>query len=171
LIRLQNFKINNNGNKMQGKYIVWIILAVIATMSSISVYTHFSTQHQLSPVVLSKLIQPYKEYIKNGEYEKAYNELTSEDYRAKFTFAQYKLHQDSNKVVFGDLVELKPVSGVFLKETTKESKIIFKATFGYIGSKKQQRILLDITREKGKYKIDNSYNSYLSMGTMMSVIY
>jgi hypothetical protein len=156
---------------MQGKYIVWIVILVILIMSGLAYWTQSNTSGEVSPKIIKELIEPYTELIKNNNYEEAYFSFTSSDYRAKTTLAQYTRAQDSNFTHYGELVDIKPVSGVFLKETAKGNKIIFKATFGYIGSNKSQRIMLDAIREDGKYKLYNTYNSYVSIGGLMPVIY
>ena len=162
---------NIKGKFMQGRYIVWIVISVIIVMSGLAFWTQSNLSDEVSPKIMEKLIEPYNGFIKNKNYESAYFSLTSLDYRAKTTLAQYIHAQDSNFTYFGELVDLKPLSGVFLKETAQGNKIIFKATFAYIGSKKSQRIVLDAIREDGEFKLYNTYNSYVSIGGLMPVIY
>lgn len=130
-----------------------------------------NTSSKVSPAIINELIIPYQELISSGKFEEAYFSMTSIDYRESNTLAKYLKAQDSNKTVYGELVELKPVSGVFLKETSQGNKIIFKATFAYIGSKASQRIIIDAIREGNEFKLYNTYNSYVSIGGLLPVIY
>ncbi|MBX3044424.1 MAG: hypothetical protein KIT33_13055 [Candidatus Kapabacteria bacterium] len=156
---------------MKGKYIVWIVLLVIALMSGIAFFMQSKTSSKVSPQIIEQLIEPYKQLLQSGNFEEAYYSLTSIDYKVDNTFAKYLAAQDSNKAVYGELVDLKPVSGVFLKETTQGNKIIFKATFAYIGSKSSQRIVIDAIKENDEFKLFKTYNSYVSIGGLVPVIY
>ncbi len=156
---------------MKGKYIVYIIIAVIMLMSGAAYWIQTNARAKITPQIMEQLIIPYQRAISARDYTKAYNEFTSNDYKSKFTLEQYLNAQDSNFAIYGSLDDLKPVSGVFLKETATGNKIIFKATFAYIGSKKHQRIIVDVINEKGKFRLYNTYNSYVSMGGLLPVIY
>lgn len=156
---------------MQGKNIVWIIATVILIMSGVAFFVQSGTSGKVNPLIMNELINPYKELISNGNYETAYSQFTSVDYKVKFTLNNYLAAQDSNMRNYGELKELRPVSGVFLKESAQGNKVVFKATFAYIGSKASQRIIIDAIKEDGKFKIYNTYNSYVSIGNLMPVIY
>jgi hypothetical protein len=140
-------------------------------MSILAYIKQTNTNNTVNPRVIEELINPYEKLIKQADYETAYNEFTSKEYKSKYTLAQYLRAQDSNRTVFGNLELLKPVSGVFLKETVQDNKIIFKATFGYVGEKSTQRIIIDAIQENGKFKLYNTYNSYVSIGGLLPVIY
>ncbi|MDX9790467.1 MAG: hypothetical protein WC313_06475 [Candidatus Kapaibacterium sp.] len=156
---------------MKGRYIVWIVVSVIVIMSAAAFIKQSDTSSSVSPVIMENLIQPYAECLSSADYERAYFEYTSVDYKSKITLANYLSAQDTNIVKFGKLKELKPVSGVFLKETVQGNKIVFKATFAYLGEKGGQRIIVDAIKEDGKFKIFNTYNSYVSIGGLLPVIY
>lgn len=156
---------------MQGKYIVWIVISVIIIMSGAAFFIQSGTSNKVSPIIIDKLITPYVKLINVGNFEEAYFQYTSVDYRAKFTLSQYIKAQEQNLEKYGELLELKPVSGVFLKEATQGNKIVFKATFAYIGSKSSQRIVVDAIQEDDTFKLFNTYNSYVSIGGLLPVIY
>lgn len=171
LNRLYFFKNLQMDGIVQGKYIVWIISGVIVGMGALAFFIKSGAQGKISPLIMANVINPYKELIITRDYENAYKIYASSDYKSKYTYAQFRMAQDSNRIEYGELLDIKPVSGLFLKETTSENRVIFKATFGYIGSKKQQRIIIDIIKENGVFKIYRTYNSYVSIGGLLPVIY
>lgn len=156
---------------MKGKFIPYIVVTVIIFMSITAYYIKTNQKNNIQPQMTKNLISKYEEYIKNGRYSDAYYELTSTEYKKRTTLAQYLNSQNSNKGKYGRLKSLKPLSGLFLRETSSTDKTIIKATFIYSGEKSAQRIIIDAVKENGKYKIDNTYNSYVSIGGLLPVIY
>ena len=156
---------------MQGKYIVWIIATVIALMGGLAFFMQINTRNEVEPRIKNELILPYQELLKQGKFEEAYYQMTSPDYRTKYTLAQYIKAQDSNRSVFGNLVELKEVSGLYMKETIRGNRAVFKATYGYICQKASERIMIEAILVNGKFKLQNTYTSFVTIGSLQPVIY
>ncbi|MBE2188251.1 MAG: hypothetical protein KGZ71_14445 [Desulfobulbaceae bacterium] len=150
---------------------VFGVLAIVIVFSIIA-YKNFRLGEDIvMPKVMDELIQPYTELIGKGEFEKAYANYTSIDYRRKYTNARYLSAQDSNTTKFGKILDIKPVSGILVSEKSQSKPWIYKGTFAYIGEKDTMRIVIDVTLEDGVFKIYNTYNSYLAISSVTPVIY
>ncbi len=156
------------------KKVLFVIISVIFIVV-IASYFSFRFQKKLidetSPKILSELIIPYSELIKNKEYEKAYNDMTTESYKERHTLKDYLQSQKQNNDYFGNLVAMKLTSGIFIKMFDKENKWIYRGTIDYIASKKSTKFTIDVALENGVFKIARTYPSQITIRNSVPMIF
>jgi hypothetical protein len=150
---------------------VFGVLAIVIVFSIIAYKNFRDGEDIVMPKVMDELIKPYVKLIGNGEFEQAYSQYTSIDYKRKYTQARYLAAQDSNLTKFGKITDIVPVSGIMVSEKSPTKPWIYKGTFAYIGEKDTMRIVIDVTLEDGFFKIYNTYNSYVAISSVTPVIY
>lgn len=159
---------------MKSKYSTYIVLAVLAVVSILSIFAYYNQKSKnqiIGDSINSKLLIPYLNELQIGNYEKAYQLFTSKDYKKKYTLARYKLAQDSNLVANGKITSLKPISGIFVRETAPGAISVFKGTILLEAEKAKKNIVIEITIENDSMKINRTYDSYLTMSNILPVIY
>lgn len=152
-------------------YIVLGVLAVVIILSILAYYNQKSKNKIIGDSIVNELLIPYLNELQMGNYEKAYQLFTSKDYKKKYTLAKYKQAQDSNLVANGTITSLKPISGIFVKETAPGGITIFKGTVLLEAEKIKKNIVVEITIENDSMKINRTYDSYLTMSNILPVIY
>lgn len=150
---------------------VFLVLIAVIIMSIIAYQNFRRTEDVITPKLMEDLIEPYTKLISQGEYEAAYNQFTSKDYRKDYTLARYISAQDSNYHRYGRLIAIKPVSGILVSEKPQSKPWIYKGTFAYVAEKDTLRIVIDATLEDGRFKIYKTYNSYLAISSVTPIIY
>lgn len=142
-----------------------ILIAVAVLVTSLGVAGYFAQKNRdenITPRIISEVIVPYSNAIKNKEYEFAYQNLTTEDYKQKYSYDDFLSAQNSNNEKYGDLVDIKPLSGIFLTQKGMHKPWRFVGTLRYRGLKKQERVQIEIARDKnGKFLINNTFLSLL----------
>jgi hypothetical protein len=58
-----------------------------------------------------------------------------------------------------------------MKETIRGNRAVFKATYGYICQKASERIMIEAILVNGKFKLQNTYTSFVTIGSLQPVIY
>lgn len=150
---------------------VFLVLIAVIIMSIIAYQNFRRTEDIVTPKLMDELIEPYSRLIAQGEYEAAYEQFTSEDYKKEYTLARYLGAQDSNYQKYGRLYSIQPVSGILVSEKSQSKPWIYKGTFAYIAEKDTIRIVIDATLEDGRFKIFKTYNSYLAISSVTPIIY
>lgn len=152
-------------------FVVFGVLALVIILSIFAYYNQKSKNQIIGDKINDELLIPYMEELKNGNIEKAYQLYTSKDYKKKYTLAKYKQAQDSNLVANGTINSLKPISGIFVRETAPGGITVFKGTVLLEADKAKKNIVVEITIEQGSMKINRTYDSYLTMSNILPVIY
>lgn len=158
-------------SKMKAYAPVFGVIIIVIVLSIIAYQNFRKVEDIVMPKVLDELIEPYVTAVSNRDYEEAYSKFTSQDYKRIYTKARYFSAQDSNFSKFGKLINITPVSGMLVSEKSQNKPWIYKGTFAYIGEQDTMRIVIDVTLENGKFKIYNTYNSYLAISSVTPVIY
>lgn len=157
-------------NKRNSNIITFSIIGFVLILSVTAFIIQKNSQEKLSPIIIEKLLKPYTNTLKQNDYESAYSLFTSVNYKRDYTLASYKAAQDSNFKVLGKTVDIVPASGIFVKEASKNYPV-FKATLIYKSEKISKVIVIDVVFENGNPKIEKTYNSELTIGTLTPVIY
>jgi hypothetical protein len=157
-------------NKKKSNIITYSIIGSVLILSVIAFIIQKNSQEKLNPIIIENLLTPYSNSLKMRDYERAYNSYTSINYRLNYTLTSFIASQDSNYLVLGKVIDIVPASGIFVKESSKDLPI-FKATLIYKSEKTSKVIVMDVIFEEGKPKIEKTYNSELTIGTLTPKIY
>lgn len=153
---------------------LWIIIGIIATIIMLSVIAFYIQKNNntiISNSIQQDLLEPYVELLQNQKFDIAYQKYTSEDYKKKYTLAKYIASQDSNYIANGKIIKITPVSNIFIKEVTSKDLTVFKGTFNYESEKTKKKILIEIIKEDNLFKINRTYDSYLTISDQIPTIY
>ena len=157
--------------KAQSNSILIAVLAVVIILSVIGYYSQKNKNNNIGKRVYSELLQEYTSLLQNKEFDKAYNNFTSEDYKRKYTLAAFIHAQDSNHTAYGKLQSIMPATGIFFKEMGDSKFIVYKGTVRYKAEKSERLIVVEICFENGKMKLNRTYDSYVTLGNVLPVIY
>jgi len=158
-------------NSKNSTIVVFGILATVIILSIFAYYNQKSKNQIIGDSINQELLIPYINELRSSNYELAYHLFTSKDYKKKYTLAKYKAAQDSNLVANGKIIALKPLSGIFVKETATGGITVFKGTVALEAEKGKKNIVVEITIENDSMKINRTYDSYLTMSNILPVIY
>lgn len=151
--------------------IVFGVLIAVIILSIMAYYNQKSKNQIIGDSINGELLIPYLSELQSGNYERAYQFFTSKDYKKKYTLARYKQAQDSNLVANGQIKSLKPLSGIFVRESAPGGLTVFKGTVLLESEKAKKNIVVEITIENDSMKINRTYDSYLTMSNILPVIY
>lgn len=153
----------------------WLFFSIIISVILIlSIWGYLSQKNQnqiFQNRINEELLIPYSKLISEQNYKLAYQNFTSSNYKRKYSLAKYLEAQDSNYVKYGKVNFFKLVSGVFIKELNSEKQNIFKFTVLYETIKTKKNIILEIIIEDNKIKLNNSYDSFLTISNITPAIY
>jgi len=153
----------------------WVFFTIIITVIIIlSIWGYFSQKNQnliFENRINKELLIPYSKLISEQNYKVAYQNFTSTNYKKKYSLAKFLEVQDSNYARYGKVKSFKLVSGVFIKELNSEKQNIFKFTVLYEALNTKKNIILEIIIEDDKIKLNNSYDSFLTISNITPAIY
>jgi len=142
-----------------------ILIAVAVLVTFLGVGGYFNQKQRdsdVSPKIISELIVPYSKALKNKDYKTAYYNFTTEDYQNSYSFEIFKKAQEENIKKYGDFIDIKPLSGLFLTQKRMHKPWRFVGTLRYRGLKKQERIQVEVSPTKdGRFLINNTFLSLL----------
>jgi hypothetical protein len=156
--------------RKQNNLILIGIAVVVITLSVFSFLNRSKVNDEVSPQIVNTLIEPYKQALNSGDYERAYSDFTSEEYREKYTLDTFMTIQNQNREYYGKINRLEPVSGLFLPEM-KRKYTVYKGTLAYQGERSGRRIVMEVVKEDGEFKINKTYLSMLSVGNEKAIIF
>lgn len=171
--------------KMKIRILVASIIAIVIALGIFGYFRHKSKSYEKVPDIVQQLIDPYRKALAERDFRFAYDEFTSSRYKNEHSFSEFLDAQLNNYSTFGRIVDIKPASGLFIKEslTTNPwdpttSNWIFKGTLLYEGEFKDSegnpkiaRIMMDIVLENGEYKIYDTYNSFVTISSIKPQIF
>lgn len=157
--------------RKQSLLIIITILIIVFIASYFSFVSQTKLNKEISPKIFNELIKPYSELIKNQNYERAYNEMTTTSYKEKHSLQDYLQAQKRNYDYFGNLLEMRLTSGIFVKMPDKENKWIYRGTIDYIASKKSIKFTIDVALVKGVFKIVRTYPSQITIRNSAPMIF
>jgi len=151
-----------------------IIISVLSTVVVLGIWGYFSqknTNEELLPKIMEDVIKPYQKHLKNDDYEIAYKELTSEEYRQKHDLKEFIIAQNKNEKKYGELDSIKPISGIVIREKPMEGPWKYFLTLGYYGKDDSQKIIMEFITKDKAFKLNNSYISTVTIKNKKPMIY
>ena len=141
---------------LAGVAIVVIILGVAGYLNQ------KNRDENVTPKIIEQLVDPYTQALKEGKYEYAYNNFTSDAYKNDNSLDEYIEAQKNNREKFGKLIDIEPLSGLFLQEKKMHKDWNFIGTLRYKAEQRQLRIQIEvIVSDEKKFLINNTYLSML----------
>lgn len=157
--------------KSTSNIIVFGVILIVVSMGITAFFMQKETNDLVKPKIMNDFITPYTNALKNGNYELAYNELTSEEFKEYYTLEEFIKKQELNKETYGDLENIQTVSGLFLKEKDMHGPWTFKGTMLYCAEKDTQRIIVEVINKDNKFKLFKTYRSFVSIRTKKDEIF
>lgn len=164
---------NNNGEnmKLKTKLLIAAIVVFVISVSIGSFYVTLNTSNEIAPQVMTQVIKPYAELIAKGDYETAYNNYTTKKYRLKTSLEKYIEVQKQNKEYFGKLISMGLASGIFLYERDMDKLWVYRGTVTYNADKLPYKFTVDIIKEDGAFKINQTYPSQMNIRASAPMIF
>ncbi len=157
--------------KNKSSVIVFAVFALVVILSIFAYYSQKEKNQIIGDKIYNELLKPYKEALVAKDYNTAYSKFTSNDYKKKYTLARFVTVQDSNLTVYGKIIDMTPITGIFVKENSPNGFSIFKGTIIYSAENNSRKIVIEVTFENDSMKINRTYDSYLTIGNIIPVIY
>ncbi len=139
------------------------IVAIVLFFSIWAFRLQKETDDVTSPVVYDTLILPYSQAISDANYQYAYDEFTTEKYKLKHSFEEFKLAQLENRKYFGSLDSMRLTSGIFVFSKDIDRLWVYRGTISYFAEKKDTKFAVDVVKVDGKFKISQTYPSQLTI--------
>lgn len=152
-------------------FVIASVVLVVLTLSVLSFLVQTNANNKFTPEIDNQVLKPYTLSIINADYHKSYYELTSKMFREKNSFEKYKKVQEENRKEYGVLSSISPVSGIVFIEKNREKQWIYKCTLFYKASKRTFKITGDFVKENGKFKINETFFSQLTIRESSPVIF
>jgi hypothetical protein len=142
-----------------------ILIAVAIVVISLSLFAYFNQKNKdknVTPQIVEELITPYAKALSNKNYEQAYKDYTTESFKNEYSYDEYLESQKENVAEYGIVEKIEPMTGIFLTQKRMYQSWHFIGTLRYVGSKKQERIQVEVVKsDSGKFLINNTYYSFL----------
>ncbi len=157
--------------KIYSNIIVFGVITVVVTMGIISFYIQKQTNDIVTPRIINEFVNPYTNAIQNEDFEYAYENLTSEEYKESYTLKEFIQKHRLNNEKYGNLNEIKTISGLFLREKEMHGPWTFKGTMMYLAEKDTQRIIVEVIEKEDSFKLYKTYRSFVSIRTKKDEIF
>ncbi len=168
-------------SKQQAKHwhIKWFIIVILSVVS-LQLFVSFQafklqkeTIDVVSPDVYTNLLKPYSIALKNKEFEKAYTEFTTNNYKEKHSYEDFLQAQEDNIKHFGNIDSIGLTSGIFVFMKDLERKWVYRGTANYYTDKLIMQFAIDVVKDttNNVYKISRTYPSQVTIRASAPMIF
>ena len=146
---------------------------IIITIVGLLVYGFYQTTlaNKLGQEVMGKFLNEYSKKISTADYADAYNNLTSDDFKKKYSLEDYQKAQMANLAEYGQLQSIKTTTNIFNKSKEPGQPWFYRVDLEYRGSKNIEIITFDMIEEDGVYKVYRTYKLGNRIDTLLEKIY
>lgn len=151
-----------------------IIIGVIGVITFFSGYAYILQRridHELSPKIYSTLFLPYSIAIREGRLEDAYRDFTTDKYKLKHSYEEFKKVQLENKEYYGKLDSMNLTTGIFVYLKDLDRQWVYRGTVNYFTSSKDTKFSADVVEENGKFKLSRTYPSQMTIRASAPLIF